>query len=111
MSLSQFIVEIAVLLRLNFSHIVPHFLLSILHLHLPCPAYLLKEDSGRVTSIHTFLYKYFIAFQNILLQYNKLAGKSKLDCKAGFLKILCKLPTFGSAFFEVTVSLISLLFQ
>lgn len=40
--------------------------------------------------------------KNIASQYNKLNGKAKLECKIGFLKILCKLPTFGSAFFEVT---------
>eukprot|EP00112_Aurelia_sp_Birch-Aquarium-sp1_P015328 Seg339.1 transcript_id=Seg339.1/GoldUCD/mRNA.D3Y31 product=Myosin-VIIa protein_id=Seg339.1/GoldUCD/D3Y31 len=40
--------------------------------------------------------------KQILTHYNKSASKTKLDCKISFLKILAKMPTFGSAFFEVT---------
>lgn len=37
--------------------------------------------------------------------FNKQAGKSREEAKLMFLKIIYKWPTFGSAFFEVKVTL------
>lgn len=41
--------------------------------------------------------------------FNKQAGKSREEAKLMFLKIIFKWPTFGSAFFEVKVKLVSFL--
>ena len=38
--------------------------------------------------------------------FNRDAGKSREDAKVDFLKIIFKWPTFGSAFFEVKVSVL-----
>ena len=35
--------------------------------------------------------------------YNRDTGKTPEDAKVGFLKLIFKWPTFGSAFFEVKV--------
>lgn len=43
--------------------------------------------------------------QSIVAYFNKHAGKSKEEAKLAFLKLIFKWPTFGSAFFEVKVSL------
>ncbi|XP_065887692.1 unconventional myosin-VIIa-like [Dysidea avara] len=37
----------------------------------------------------------------IIASFNKHTAKSQNDAKVAFLKIICKWPTFGSAFFEV----------
>jgi len=42
--------------------------------------------------------------KNIVAAFNKNQGKNKQDAKIGFLKILARWPTFGSAFFEVKQS-------
>lgn len=41
--------------------------------------------------------------------FNKHAGKTREDAKLCFLKIIYKWPTFGSAFFEVKVTLASII--
>ena len=42
----------------------------------------------------------------IVQAYNNDAGKTSDDAKIAFLKHIYKWPTFGSAFFEVKVSLL-----
>ena len=47
---------------------------------------------------------YLFSFQAIVAAFNRHAGQSREDAKVEFLKIIYKWPTFGSAFFEVKVS-------
>lgn len=47
--------------------------------------------------------------QAIVAVFNRDAGKSREDAKVDFLRIIFKWPTFGSAFFEVKVSLLLVL--
>ena len=42
-------------------------------------------------------------YQAIIANFNKHTVKNQSDAKVAFLKIICKWPTFGSAFFEVKV--------
>lgn len=49
--------------------------------------------------------------QSIVAYYNKHAGKTREEAKLAFLKIIFKWPTFGSAFFEVKVSALGVLWQ
>lgn len=41
--------------------------------------------------------------KNIFAAYNKQAAMTVEDAMVGFLKVVCKWPTFGCAFFEVKV--------
>lgn len=47
--------------------------------------------------------------QNLLLECEKHKHKTVAEAKVEFLKRICRWPTFGSAFFEVKVSLNSCL--
>lgn len=49
--------------------------------------------------------------QSIVAYYNKHAGKTREEAKLAFLKIIFKWPTFGSAFFEVKVCVLGVLWQ
>lgn len=49
--------------------------------------------------------------QSIVAYYNKHAGKTREEAKLAFLKIIFKWPTFGSAFFEVKVPALGVLWQ
>lgn len=46
---------------------------------------------------------YFLHFQSIAAYFNKHAGMTVEEAKVAFLKVVCRWPTFGCAFFEVKV--------
>lgn len=50
-----------------------------------------------------FLPELELSYQNIVATYNKQAGMTDEEAKVAFLKVVCRWPTFGCAFFEVKV--------
>lgn len=58
-----------------------------------------KKDMNSNVSI------FYIYFQNIVAAYNKQAGMTVEEAMVAFLKVVCRWPTFGCAFFEVKVQI------
>jgi len=49
---------------------------------------------------------FLFLLQSIVAFFNRHAGKSREEAKLMFLKLIFKWPTFGSAFFEVKVTVL-----